>query len=331
MDDALRARIGEAFAGRDRAVTLRLRPGGEAPGLLAALASAAREVVEVAGPGVVLEEAGPDGPPALPALSMAPCGAWDRVHYAAAPVGVEAAPFVEALVALGTGRRDEALAARLAALEAPAALTVLVGAGCPHCAGAVRQSIAVVASSSVVTLSVVDAAALPALAERHGVRSVPTTVLDDGLCLQGVRPASELVDALLERGGPEAEARLLKSLLESGRVPAAAARLSHGPGRAAFAGLWARSTLTDRIGLMLAAEEALAESRCRLDPLVAGLLPALSAGDAALRGDTADLLGKIAHPSAAPALEALLEDGDAEVAEVAAESLAAVRGRGEEG
>jgi HEAT repeat protein len=44
-----------------------------------------------------------------------------------------------------------------------------------------------------------------------------------------------------------------------------------------------------------------------------------------LRGDTADLLGQIGHPSAREALKSLLKDPNPDVAEIAKEALEALR------
>jgi HEAT repeat protein len=56
----------------------------------------------------------------------------------------------------------------------------------------------------------------------------------------------------------------------------------------------------------------------------------LAADDAALRGDTADLLGQIGHADAIEALTALTKDPNPDVAEIAAESLEAIQERSQE-
>ena len=76
-----------------------------------------------------------------------------------------------------------------------------------------------------------------------------------------------------------------------------------------------------------AVEEALEADCAALDGLVADLLPILRAGDAVLRGDTADLLGKIGHRAATDALSALLEDPNPDVAEIASEALGEIDDR----
>ena len=53
-------------------------------------------------------------------------------------------------------------------------------------------------------------------------------------------------------------------------------------------------------------------------------IAALTADDAALRGDTADLLGKIGLPSAVEPLRGLLADENPDVAEIAQEAIDAI-------
>ena len=99
-------------------------------------------------------------------------------------------------------------------------------------------------------------------------------------------------------------------------IELAAGRIRAGPGAAQFAAIWKGSGTSLRIGLMMAAEEALEADRAALDGLVADLLPTLRTEDAVLRGDTADLLGKIGHRGATEDQpDAAMDDGGAAAAE----------------
>ena len=86
-----------------------------------------------------------------------------------------------------------------------------------------------------------------------------------------------------------------------------------------------KSTFQDRVGLLLALDEALEARADCLEPMVKGLLPCLDADDPALRGDMADLLGKIGHPDALPSLERLSQDTNPDVAEAAADAVESIR------
>ncbi len=259
-------------------------------------------------------------PPALPALTLR-VGDRDAIHYLAVPEGPEEAPFLEALTALAGAADLGELPDQLARLEEPVEILVFVAPGCPNCPHGVRAANALAAASPLVTVSVVDGFLFEELASRYQVKSVPTTVIDRGLTLIGVKTREELADRLLELQGPEAEKAIFTSLVESGRFPDAASHLLEGRGIETFADLWSRSALESRISLTLIAEEALEEDPAALNDLVLLLLPSLQVEDPSRQGDTADLLATIGHPAAREALEALLDDPNPDVAEAAADAL----------
>jgi HEAT repeat protein len=86
--------------------------------------------------------------------------------------------------------------------------------------------------------------------------------------------------------------------------------------------------MTTRISLMMMAEQLLENHPAALDPAVDALIDVLSVDDTPLRGDTADLLGRIGNPAAVEPLKKLLTDPDADVAEVAQDSLDAIEEQG---
>jgi hypothetical protein len=172
-----------------------------------------------------------------------------------------------------------------------------------------------------VTVSIVDVQVHAELAERFKVRAVPLTVLDGELTVTGVVSPSALVDRILSRDEESHGRDLLLSLVEQGRFDQAAVRIRTAPGATDFLAIWRGSATSLRIGLMMAVEEALGADRAALDGLVDGLLPILRSEDPVLRGDTADLLGRIGHRAAKDALRALLEDPNPDVAEIASEAL----------
>ena len=127
--------------------------------------------------------------------------------------------------------------------------------------------------------------------------------------------------------GPGAGDSIFISLVKSGRLNDATSQLVAGRGIEAFAELWNESTLEGRIGLSLAAQNAVDEDPSALDGMVEHLLPSLETDDAARRGDTVDLLGAIGHHSARSALEKLLSDDHPDVAEAAEDALASIEER----
>lgn len=316
-------------------VSLGLHLHGDGSAFQDRISEVAHQIQEITDGAVAVEERsaaesldGCDGPlssgsvqpPTLPALTLR-VGERDAIHYLALPEGPEEAPFLEALTALAGSADLGNLPDQLAQLEEPVEVLVFVASGCPNCPHGVRAANALAAASPNITVSVVDASLFGEFASRFQVKSVPTTVVDRGLTLIGVKTREELAHRLLELQGPEADKAIFISLVESGRFPDAAGHLLEGRGVETFAELWSQGALESRISLTLIAQEALEEDPAALNDLVPLLLPALRADDPSRQGDTADLLGAIAHPSAREALEALRHDPNPDVAEAAADAL----------
>ena len=222
---------------------------------------------------------------------------------------------------------DEPALERLANLVEPVEIVVFTAQGCPNCPHTVRAASALSDTNSMITVTVVDASEDADLAARYQVRSVPTAVVNGDLTIIGVVTQEELAHHILVLQGPDAEDSIFVSLVKSGRLDDATSRLVDGRGIPAFANLWIESTLEGRIGLSLAAENAIDENPGSLDQLVELLLPGLETENDARRGDTADLLGTIGHHSARSALEKLLEDDHPDVAEAAEDALASIEKR----
>jgi alkyl hydroperoxide reductase subunit AhpF len=296
-----------------------------------ALADLATAIAQAAPEAVTVEPSTGPEPPSRPALTLAQ-GEQSHIHYLCLPEGQEGPPFVAALLGLAhrDGEDSEAWRDRLAKLERPAELLLFVSPACPHCAQAVQVANRLALASNQVTTSVIDVQRFEALAKRFSVSSVPLTILDGGLSLTGVIEPDKLIDHLLARDSAEAEAQRFESYIEAGRMDAAVATLTEGDGASHLVSAWRKSTTSSRMGLMLAAEEALEADRAALDGIVDDLIPTLQADDAALQGDTADLLGQIGVATAAKPLEALLKHPNPDVAEIAGEALEAIRSRGSE-
>ncbi|MFC1640179.1 thioredoxin family protein [Gemmatimonadota bacterium] len=216
---------------------------------------------------------------------------------------------------------------KLAELVEPVEIVVFTAEGCPNCPHTVRAASALAAANSMVTVTVLDTADNAELASRYQVRSVPTAVVNGDLTIIGVVTQEELLSRLVDLQGCGADNSIFVSLVKSGRLDDATARLVDGRGISAFAELWNESTLEGRIGLSLCAQNALDDSAGSLDGLVDLILPSLATDDAARRGDTADLLGAIGHESARSALEKLMGDGHPDVAEAAEDALASIEER----
>lgn len=313
--------IGAELRGLDPPIEMILHPGAGAGGLGDLLSELAGGLAGASAGGVVVRRAGDadDDLSAHPGLSIARAERGG-VRYLAFPEGPEAAPFVELLRSLA-GRGDPEPPASPQRLEQPAELLVFIAAACLHCPHAVRAATSLALANPGVTTTVIDAQRFTDLAARYAVKSVPVTVLDRELTWIGVEDEARVAERILERGTENHEREVFESLVEIGRHADAARRIVEGKSAVHFASVWLRSTTSTRIGLMLVAEAALEQDPRALHGAMGSLLPALGADDAALRGDTADLIGQTGHPEGLEALRPLLDDPNPDVAEIAAEAL----------
>ena len=316
-------------SGRHLELVVHLSAGESALG--PELARLAEELAESSGGAVAVQKGDGSGVRATPALTLVADGRAP-INYLALPGGPEAGPFAEILtgMARGTSGLPPQAEARLASLDRPEELTLFIASACPHCPQAVRAAGRVALASAQVTVSIVDAQLYADLAASYSVQSVPTTTVDGGLAITGVVSTDELVERVASRGTAEYEARVFESLVEGGRHQEAARRVVAGSGASHFLALWLRSATSQRIGLMLVVEEVVDQDASAMDPLVPDLVQMLGTDDVARRGDTADLLGQIGHADAIGPLEALADDPNPDVAEIAAEAIEQIRERGQE-
>ncbi len=275
-----------------------------------------------------IEKEGRGHPAARPALTFLYDGE-EKIHYLALPEGPEEAPFFDTLTNLATGEvyAADPLSEKLAEVEQPAELLVFVAPTCPHCPQAVKVANQLALASPKITVSIIDVQQFPQLAERFAVSAVPLTVMDNGFTFTGVVPGVQVAEHILNRGSDAQRTEGFLNLIEGGRVAVAVQALCSGSGLEPFRASWEKSVTSQRIGLMMAAEEALEENEEALDRISTDLLPLLGADDAALRGDTADLLGRIGLPHAVDSLKALLNDPNPDVAEIAEEAIEEIEDR----
>ncbi len=312
-------RLGDLARTAAHPVRLFLRRGELPEHLEQALAAAAGAVERGTGGAVPFVDA--------PATADAPeglavcIGERDVARYLARPAGPEAAPFVELLFALASSSPLPSTAAvRQRRVE------VYVAAACPNCPHSAAAATALAAADDAIVAEIVDVELFPDRAAAYAVRSVPTIVVDGGLTLVGAVRRDRLEAELRRLDHADGGVAVFRSLVDAGRFDAAAAWLRADGGCHAFATVWNESAMQARIGLLLAAESALdLDDRC-LDALVALVAPALESGDAARRGDTADLMGRIGSPAALPLLETCVADDDPDVAEAVADAVAVLRG-----
>lgn len=307
-------------------ITFRYAPGDT--GFSSALFGAARSLCDAGGERVVCRECEAPDHPAV-TFRRDGCGS---VTWMALPDGPEREPFEEMLLS----RRDDVdaksggLRESIGPIERPVSIEVFIAAACPHCPNAVRAANRLALASPHVKTTVIDTQQFPELAAKFNIRTVPMTIIDGELLFNEVVAPEVLAEAVGSKSRGGYLARALRSHVDTGTIDTGVRLLRTAAGAPdAFVDVWRESVLSIRMGLMLMAGQALEERPELFDAVVPRLIPLLDTVDQSLRGDTADLLGQIAHPGARQALEQLLGDADPDIVEIAEEALENLRNREE--
>lgn len=260
----------------------------------------------------------------LPSLFLS-TAAGSELHYHFVPEGPEISVFREFLWEAAARRES----ARVTSVETepagpPHEMLLFVSTHCPNCPHAVRTVQALTLKLGNLSAHLFEAMLDTDLAEKHDIRSVPTLLVDQELRYVGSLDEERLL-AILCAGEPAPllHEKIRKQIQEGG-AEEAAEWIAGGGDPSFLAQDLGRSTFQERIALLLTLEEALElDPRC-LDRMVGPLLPHLETGDASVRGDIADLLGKIGDRKALPALKKLCRDPDPNVVEAATEAVQAI-------
>lgn len=209
--------------------------------------------------------------------------------------------------------------------DAPDAL-LLLSTHCPHCPAVLSALADLVKQGAIGRLEAVNLEQHPEVGQALGVRSVPWLRIGR-IELAGVHGKAELAEWAAKADSEEGVADWFHLLLKEGQLPRAQAAVEAEP--ALLAALLpivgnVEASLNVRLGAGV-----LLETFAGSDALRA-LLPRLGElsrhADARVRADACHYLGLTADGAAKTWLEARLKDDDADVREIAAESLEALAG-----
>ncbi|MBW8307550.1 MAG: thioredoxin family protein [Thiobacillus sp.] len=205
-------------------------------------------------------------------------------------------------------------------MPAPDAL-LLISTHCPHCPAMLSALADLVKQGSVGRLEVVNLEQRPEVGQTLGVRSVPWLRIG-GVELAGVRSKAELADWAAKAGSEAGMADYFHMLLKEGQLPRAQALIEADPALlAAVLPIVGNvdASLNVRLGAGVLLEEFAGSDTLR------ALLPRLGElsqhADARVRADACHYLGLTGDAAAKSWLDARLRDDDADVREIAAESL----------
>ncbi len=206
-------------------------------------------------------------------------------------------------------------------MPTPPDALLLLSTHCPHCPAVLAALAELVKQCSLGQLTVVNLEARPEAAQAYGVRSVPWVRIGE-FELGGLRSPAELEDWARKAGSEAGWADWFHLLLKEGQMQRVVEAVHSAPERlAALLPLLANpeASLNVRLGVGAVLEDfagspALAALTDRLGTLAAD-------ADPRVRADACHTLGLTRSPAARAWLEARLHDDDADVREIAAESL----------
>lgn len=208
-------------------------------------------------------------------------------------------------------------------MPAPDAL-LLISTHCPHCPAMLSALADLVKQGVIGRLEAVNLEQRPEIGQSLGVRSVPWLRIGR-VELAGVHSKAELADWAAKADSEAGMADYLHMLLREGQLPHAQALIEADPALLA-AVLPIVGNVDASLNVRLGAG-VLLENFAATDTLLA-LLPRLGElsqhADARVRADACHYLGLTGDATAQPWLEARLTDDDADVREIAAESLQAI-------
>jgi hypothetical protein len=208
-------------------------------------------------------------------------------------------------------------------MPAPDAL-LLISTHCPHCPAMLASLSDLVKQGIIGRLEAVNLEQHPEVGQTLGVRSVPWLRLGR-IELAGVHGKTELAEWAAKADSEAGMADWFHLLLKQGQLPRAQAMIEADPALLAAA-LPIVGNVDASLNVRLGAG-VLLENFADTDTLRA-LLPRLGElsqhADARVRADACHYLGLTASDAARPWLDPRLADEDADVREIAAESLQAI-------
>ena len=253
----------------------------------------------------------------------------ENIRYSAAPEAKELEPFLRALYSPQplAGDLEPPVRELIQGLDVPASIRVYISPQCPFCPRAVLQCLALADASASCRVAVVDAALFAEQAEKDGVRSVPTIILDQAFRWSGSVKTEEVVQMMVHRDPLQLGSESLEQMLHEGRADELAGMMAErGQVFPSFLDLLVHRKWPVRLGAMVAFQH-LVESRPDLASQIARSLWDLfpRVGDQ-VKGDILFLFGESRDPSFLPMLDSVIHGPhSSEVKEAAREAVTNIK------
>lgn len=202
---------------------------------------------------------------------------------------------------------------------------MLLGTHCPHCPGVLKNLTELIKSGELGRLQVINLEQHPDDAAQFGVRSVPWVKIGD-YELSGAQDMAALRQRIEWTNNASSLAGEFDHLLSNGKANQVIEHIRNdNKSMSVILDLLKdpATILSTRIGIGVIMEEFAGTDLLR--EYIPQLAKLADHEDARIRADALHYLGLTQSPEAIPVLEKHLDDGDAEVREVAADSLQALR------
>lgn len=244
------------------------------------------------------------------------------------PLEKELVPFLELLSLKDATAVDlsENIRARADQVTLPAALKLYTMPRCPFCPQMVQKLARLACICELVDLAIVDGHLFQDEAQKDGIHSAPTLILEDHLRWNGLTGLSEILDAVVDRDSFHLGISSLKRMLTQGRAQELAEMmLTEKALFPAFIDLLTDKKWPVRLGAMVALEY-LAESDLSLSQkIIAPISDRFHHLSDTVKGDVLYLFGLAGDEGTLPFLnEILSKERNASVKEAAREAIDAL-------
>ena len=255
----------------------------------------------------------------------------ESIAYSGVPTGTEFAPFMELLSALGSidsaniPMPDD----NLAAITAPAILTLYVSSICPHCPAMVRQVYPLCLKNRNLKLFIIDGPAFPELAEADNIKSLPTLILDDNFRWTALVDADELVQIIGSRNPAELGVASLEGMIQDGNAYGLSEMMiSVKKIFPAFVELLVHPEFSVRLGAMAAIEDVAERTGSLAGQVVVPLMDLFDQLDDQIKGDILYVIGVCGDQGVVSFLESVATaTQNEELREAAEDALEAITTR----
>jgi glutaredoxin len=204
---------------------------------------------------------------------------------------------------------------------------VIISSQCPHCPSVLEHLSRLVKAGEIAQLTIINIEQHPRAAQQYDVRSVPWLKIGSQQ-LQGLQTLATIKQNILWAKQKQNLSADFNFLLSNGQASKVTAHIIQQPSAvtAVLELLGNEGTvLSTRIGIGVVMEDFAASASELLQSIIPQLGKLTQHGNALIRSDACHYLGLSNHPSIQPLLEICLKDSDADVREIAQDSLDALR------